>query len=242
MLHVYFTFAVGCNFFESATFGILVRVGLAPLVHLVQGIELSTNVRASITNSGIFIDHNLILGRRCEITKLNFASNSIARVLIHFDHAVISFRIKTVEFTEGIDRFLEINDDILNIWRRILFKRTVPRLLTFLFLLMRLRRNMLVNERVRCAEITVLVMSAMIVISLVVVVGMLILRRHHLLGRHHLVSSLFMRVLMVVLVLMLLSLTIASSKKIGGLAFKLIVTPRIMLLLLRITLIIVVNR
>ena len=101
---------------------------------------------------------------------------------------------------------------------------------------------MLVNERVRCAEITVLVMSAMIVISLVVVVGMLILRRHHLLGRHHLVSSLFMSVLMVVLVLMLLSLTIASSKKISGLAFKLIVTPRIMLLLLRITLIIVVNR
>ena len=103
MLSVYFTLAVSCNFFESATIRILVRISLAPLVHLMQRVKLSTNVRASISDSGIFIDHNLILGRRSEVTKLNFASNSIARVLIHFDHAVFSFRVNTMKFTDGID-------------------------------------------------------------------------------------------------------------------------------------------
>ena len=80
-----------------------------------------------------------------------------------------------MKFTEGIDRFLKTCDDIVNIWRRILFKRTVPRLLTFLFVLVRMGRNIMVHERVRGTEGCVIVMSAMIVIPLVVVIGRLIL-------------------------------------------------------------------
>ena len=82
MLNVYFTFAISLDTFESATSGILVRVSLSIGVDLMQRVVLSTDVCASISNRGIFIDHNLILGVWHETSQLNFASNSIARVLV----------------------------------------------------------------------------------------------------------------------------------------------------------------
>ena len=52
------------------------------LVYLMEWVILFADVSASITDCGILIDHKLILSSPGEVFKLNFASNSIARVLV----------------------------------------------------------------------------------------------------------------------------------------------------------------
>ena len=62
MLNTYCTCGVRSNFFEFATCGVLVRVSYAITVDLMQRVILYTNVSASVSDSGVLIDHNLILG------------------------------------------------------------------------------------------------------------------------------------------------------------------------------------
>ena len=66
MLNTYCTCGVSCNFFEFATCGVLVRVSYAIAVDLMQRVILYTNISASVSDSGVLIDHNLILGIRSE--------------------------------------------------------------------------------------------------------------------------------------------------------------------------------
>ena len=102
------------------------RVRLTLLVYLMEWVILFANVGASITDSGILIDHNLILSSPGEVFKLDFASNSIARVLVQFDSTGISVTSNAMELADSIDRSFKLCDDIANVGRRIFFKRRVP--------------------------------------------------------------------------------------------------------------------
>ena len=102
------------------------RVSLAISVDLMQRVKLTTNVSASVSDGGIFVNHNLILGVRSKTFKVNFAGNSIARVLVHLNGTIISLTTNTMEFTDSIYRLFKRCDDIANIGRRIFFKRRVP--------------------------------------------------------------------------------------------------------------------